>query len=306
MNKRSLVESPRGSGTNMAADGEVTIHEVEDATTAMRSVRKDVNARWVAGLTPHDDLPPFRDNEDGGNFAQFNASKRPPVSEPHWLRHECQLLVLGSLIILASEWWSTNPYLDFPLSETKALRLLDESTALQIAVNAGTQALFAWAVAFVALKLAKASQFLAAFIAFGCAGLAGVALLGDVVLLVGACQWKAECFLPFVLHWITVCLAWFSPCVAIVLLSYTLGAIPAIADKALWRRWLMILVTLSPLIILIAGVTVAVRSEEGGAQIAHDAAITAKRVVALVGLAFSWRLSVVPKFWAIETKPHQD
>lgn len=281
------------------ADEEVTLQEVEDAGRAMRAVRKNADARWVAGLTPHDDdaipLPPA--DEDN------NVPLRRMTREAAWLRRECQLLFVAGLGTLRT----SKSYLDFPLDEMRSWDVLKETSTVEILAVFALHLLTAYALGRLALKIGGASQYFSSFMAFGVAAIVGLAALGDVVLLLGACRWKAnECFLPFVLHWITACLEWFAPCASLALTSYVIGSIEVVRNKANWPRWIALAVALAPLFAVVAS---GYFGWAGDIQQAHDICVYGQIAAGVALMFFSWRLSHVHRFWAFvdeKQKPHKD
>lgn len=218
---------------------EPEIREVEDARLAQR-VAKHRNARWVAGLTPEDDLPV-------ATLGEFeSSSENETFPRAGWLRaHGLYFLLAAYLTCPYAPSTSANdPFLSFPVSEGSALRLLENSSHWAIASAAAINAVIAVSVARFSFDVACASQSFANFLGFAVAVVSLMAVIGEVVLLEGACWWRGNpehCFLPFVLHWLVAWSARFGPVLAV-----SLNLIGLCTVKPLrWRYGLPVLAALS-------------------------------------------------------------
>ena len=275
-------------------DDDVRVREVEDARGAQR-VRKLPSARWVAGLTPEEPQP--------------LAASAPP--EQHGFPKQTWLQT--------SVWWLTfsaahaflpgdinNPDLVFPLTDAGSVAALDRVSTPAIIAMAIVHIFIATGFTLLALKLGRATQSFANFLAFGVGVLTIIAAIGEAVLLEGACTWfrRSDCFLPFVMHWLVSCCVRFGPALANALNFLGLAAAPAVCKHVGLPGVVMVAIAFAPLAYLLCGL---VSAWWAGTQEPLTAVAPAAFQLASGSmLFFAWIVNRIPPFKATEAKLHAD
>ena len=275
-------------------DGDVQVAEVEDARGVLRHLKKNADARWVAGLTNDDDEIPVQ-----------TPTPDPNTPRGKWLAVHATLLILVAASYHIHFEATSLSYLTNEVASWPALRRLSSSSLM--ARTAGL-IINATILALLSLQLAKASELFFNFIAFGMACVSALFAIGDAILLFGACTWfstpQNECFLPLILHWICAATAEFGPVVALLANVCAISSIPTVVTASNWPKFATIGVAALPLIVL--GARIGWACYVVDPSMAVQGTSEAKTIASLSTLFIAWRLNRVPKFQVAVTKEHNE
>lgn len=292
----------------MSLSGDVVVREVEDAGATMRRMPKNRDARWVAGLTPDDEREAVSPDYQQELDRQMQAAG-PDFPETKWLRWPSALLTLAAgvahlpHVVDLDLQFPVSDAASWPLAREAAMELMLARLVLHVVV-----ALILFRVVFV---LARASQLFVAFLGCGWTALAMLGALTNGVLLYRACPTGItddhQCFLPFVLHWISSLCETFAPCLSSAAAAYVIDYVAASSQGGtLWHplslRWTVI--GSAPMLALVGGVGMGVYT--GNAALAQKWVGHALALRSASWALLAWRLTKQAPFRATVEKPHQD
>ncbi|CUE88060.1 transmembrane protein, putative [Bodo saltans] len=211
---------------------------LQDAAQSVRSLRKDVDAQWVAGLRPEDELAELqhaafrrREAAQAERQQQQRARRRAvSASKPLWLRWPLLFGVLWviALWVRALDMWPGDvslgtvlqaeyPPYEFHLWNVIRNAMTTSSPLVALVVpSVGVTTLASLFAATAAFQFGAATQDFLCFCGFGFSTLSLFSGLSTgAVLLTGCPTVEAECFTPLVATWVSSLMRWVMPWLAL-------------------------------------------------------------------------------------------
>lgn len=192
---------------------------VEDAATSMRNLKKNDDAQWVNGLGPHDDgyeafllaqQKARLENEafyrQHGGGGAFQRSVPSHGADRIWLRTPFILtsMFLVAFVIKAFGFSSDmTSKLEYAARETDTWPIIRAHSFLALYLPIVVVTLLAIASSIsLCVQVGVASDRFFPFLGIGISFLALLGVIGDGLLLFGACkEGSTYCDLPFIMHW---------------------------------------------------------------------------------------------------------
>jgi hypothetical protein len=213
------------------------VRVLQDAAQSVRSLRKDVDAQWVAGLRPEDELAELRhaalrrrEAAEAEKQEQQRARRRAiSASRPMWLRWPIIFGVLWvlALWVRALDMWpgaslgnvlqGEYPPYEFHLWKVIRNAMTTSSPLVALVIpSVGVTTLASLFAATTAFQFGAATQDFLCFCGFGFSTLSLFSGLSTGAVFLAGCETvEAECFTPLVATWVSSLMRWVMPWLAL-------------------------------------------------------------------------------------------